>query len=255
MHKRHEASPFLLADLNKGGFMVIYPAIDIKDGRCVRLFQGRFDNVTVYGDDPVKMAEKWVSMGAKWLHVVDLDGARGGVLNNRNIIMKIARSFPVSVQTGGGIRTMADIEQLVGAGISRVILGTAAVRDPALLKEALSKYPEKTAVGIDAKNGKVAIEGWEKVSGYNAVDFAKQIEKLGCRVIIYTDINTDGTMAGPNLEAMKEMIDSVKMDVIASGGISSLMDLMDLKKIGAAGAITGKAIYTGALDLAEALNL
>ncbi|NLM10651.1 MAG: 1-(5-phosphoribosyl)-5-[(5-phosphoribosylamino)methylideneamino]imidazole-4-carboxamide isomerase [Clostridiaceae bacterium] len=235
--------------------MIIYPAIDIKDGRCVRLLQGRFDDVTVYGDDPVQMASRWISSGAKWLHIVDLDGARGESLNNRDIILEIVEKFSVSVQTGGGIRTMKDIEQMINAGVSRVILGTAAVRNSALVKEALSKYPEKIAVGIDAKDGKVAIEGWEQISDYTAVDFAKQVEQLGCRVIIYTDINTDGTLQGPNLKAMKEMIESVDMEVIASGGVSSLQDLINLKETGAAGAITGKAIYTGAIDLAEALKL
>ena len=235
--------------------MFIYPAIDIKDGRCVRLLQGRFDDVTVYGNDPVQMASKWVSLGAKWLHIVDLDGARGGAANNRSIILKIVKEFPVSVQTGGGIRTMEDIEQLVGEGVSRVILGTAAVRNPVLVREALYKYPEKIAIGIDAKDGRVAIEGWEQVSDYTAVDFAKKMEQLGCRVIIYTDISTDGTLAGPNIKAMKEMIDSVNMEVIASGGVSSIQDLKNLKEIGAAGAITGKAIYTGAIDLAEAFKI
>lgn len=235
--------------------MIIYPAIDIKDGRCVRLLQGRFNDVTVYGNDPVQMASKWVSSGAKWLHIVDLDGARGEVSNNRNIILKIVKEFSVPVQAGGGIRTMEDIEHLIGAGVSRIILGTAAVRNPALVREALSKYPEKVAVGIDAKDGKVAIEGWEQVSDYTAVDFAKKMEQLGCRIIIYTDINTDGTLSGPNIKAMKEMIDNVNMDVIASGGVSSIQDLKNLKEIGAAGAITGKAIYTGAIDLAEALKI
>ena len=235
--------------------MIIYPAIDIKDGKCVRLLQGRFDEVTVFGDDPVEMAGKWVSMGAKWLHIVDLDGARGTVSNNRNIILKIVEKYRASVQTGGGIRTMDDIEQLINAGVARIIMGTAAVRNPELVKEALRKYPDNIAIGIDARDGKVAIEGWEQLSDYTAVDFAKMIERLGCRTIIYTDINTDGTLAGPNLKAMKEMIDSVSMDVIASGGVSSIQDLKNLKEIGAAGAITGKALYTGAIDLAEALRM
>jgi len=238
-----------------GDSMIIYPAIDIKDGKCVRLLQGRFDEVTVFGDDPVEMAGKWVSMGAKWLHIVDLDGARGTVSNNRNIILKIVEKYRASVQTGGGIRTMDDIEQLINAGVARIIMGTAAVRNPELVKEALRKYPDNIAIGIDARDGKVAIEGWEQLSDYTAVDFAKMIERLGCRTIIYTDINTDGTLAGPNLKAMKEMIDSVSMDVIASGGVSSIQDLKNLKEIGAAGAITGKALYTGAIDLAEALRM
>lgn len=235
--------------------MIIYPAIDIKDGRCVRLLQGRFEDVTIYGDDPVQMASKWVSLGAKWLHIVDLDGARDQSPNNRDIILDIVKKHSVSVQTGGGIRTMEDIDQMISGGVSRAILGTSAVRSPDLVKKALLKYPDKIAVGIDAKDGMVAIEGWEQVSSYKAVDFAKDIEQLGCRVIIYTDIDTDGMLTGPNLKAMKEMIDSVNMEVIASGGVSSLQDLKDLKEIGASGAITGKAIYTGAIDLAEALKL
>lgn len=235
--------------------MIIYPAIDIKEGRCVRLLQGKFNEVTVYGDDPVQMAQNWISCGATWLHIVDLDGARNEHSNNRSIILDIVNKFSVSVQTGGGIRTMEDIEQMIDAGVSRVILGTAAVRNPQLVSEALAKYSDSIAVGIDAKDGKVAIEGWEQVSDYSAVDFAKKVEQLGCRVIIYTDIDTDGTLAGPNLKAMKEMIDNVNMEVIASGGVSSLQDLRNLKEIGAAGAITGKAIYTGAIDLTEALKI
>lgn len=235
--------------------MIVYPAIDIKDGRCVRLLQGRFEDVTIYGDDPVQMASKWVSLGAKWLHIVDLDGARDQSPNNRDIILDIVKKHSVLVQTGGGIRTMEDIDQMISAGISRAILGTSAVKSPDLVKKALLKYPDKIAVGIDAKDGMVAIEGWEQVSSYKAIDFAKDIEELGCRVIIYTDIDTDGMLTGPNIKAMKEMIDSVNMEVIASGGVSSLQDLKDLKEIGAAGAITGKAIYTGAIDLAEALKL
>lgn len=235
--------------------MIIYPAIDIKEGRCVRLLQGKFNEVTVYGDDPVQMAQNWISCGATWLHIVDLDGARNEHSNNRSIILDIVNKFSVSVQTGGGIRTMEDIDQMIDAGVSRVILGTAAVRNPQLVSEALAKYSDSIAVGIDAKDGKVAIEGWEQVSDYSAVDFAKKVEQLGCRVIIYTDIDTDGTLAGPNLKAMKEMIDNVNMEVIASGGVSSLQDLRNLKEIGAAGAITGKAIYTGAIDLTEALKI
>ncbi len=234
--------------------MIIYPAIDIKDGRCVRLLQGRFEDETVFGS-PVEMAEKWASMRASWLHTVDLDGARHGNSSNRRIISEIARVSGIPVQMGGGIRTMEDIDEVLGLGIERVILGTSAVNNPQLVGEALRKYPGRIAVGIDAKDGRVAIEGWEKVSSHTAVDFAKTMEQLGCRVIIYTDIATDGMLKGPNLEAMDEMIRAVGMEVIASGGVSSVADLISLKNIGAAGAITGKALYTGAINLEEAIRL
>lgn len=234
--------------------MIIYPAIDIKDGRCVRLLQGRFNDETVFGS-PVEMAKKWASMGARWLHTVDLDGARSGKSENRRIVSEIAAVTGLPVQLGGGIRTMKDIEEVLGLGIQRVILGTAAVNNPQLVREALQKFPGRIAVGIDAKEGRVAVEGWEKVSSHTAIDFAKTMEQLGCKVIIYTDIATDGMLQGPNLDAMGEMIRSVGMEVIASGGVSSTQDLINLKNIGAAGAITGKAIYTGAINLEEALKV
>lgn len=233
--------------------MIIYPAIDIKDGRCVRLLQGRFEDETVFGN-PMEMAKKWASMGASWLHTVDLDGARHGNSSNRQIISEIARVSGIPVQMGGGIRTMEDIDEVLNLGIQRAILGTAAVSNPQLVRQALLKYPGRVAVGIDAKDGRVAVEGWEKVSSHAAVDFAKTMEQLGCGVIIYTDIATDGMLKGPNLKAMEEMIAAVGMEVIASGGVSSIADLMSLKNIGAAGAITGKALYTGAISLQEALS-
>ncbi len=234
--------------------MIVYPAIDIKDGRCVRLMQGNFDRETVYGWEPVETAKKWASMGAKWLHVVDLDGARSRFSKNRSVIAEIAREVDIPIQMGGGIRTMDDIEEVFGFGVERIILGTAAVKNPDLIKDALSKYSEKIAVGIDAKDGKVAVEGWEFVSEYSAVDFAKKMEALGVGVIIYTDISTDGMLMGPNLQAMAEMIQNVGIDVIASGGVSSIQDLVSLKGLGVAGVITGKAIYTGAMNLREALR-
>lgn len=235
--------------------MIIFPAVDIRGGRCVRLEQGRFDSETVYGGDPVAMAEKWVSMGARWLHVVDLDGARTGSGENRKIIAEIAIRIGVPVQMGGGIRTMDDITTVLESGVARVILGTSAVKNPDLVSEALRMYPGRVAVGIDAREGRVAIDGWEKLSSHTAVEFAKRMEQLGCKVIIYTDISTDGMMAGPNIESMEEMIRSVNMDVIASGGVSSLQDLKNLRDIGAAGAIVGKAIYTGVLDLKQAIQV
>ena len=234
--------------------MIIYPAVDIRDGRCVRLRQGSYSDMTVYGDDPVEMALKWQDAGSQYLHVVDLDGARGQGKHNIDIIGRMVKALVIPVQTGGGIRTMADIDEVLSLGAARVILGTSAVRDPGLVEEAVSKYGSRIAVGIDAKEGLVAIEGWEKTSQYTAIEFARHMEKLGVKTIIYTDIATDGMLTGPNLEAMIEMQQAVSMEVIASGGVSSIDDLVRLKQTGVAGAIVGKAIYTGAIVLEEALK-
>jgi phosphoribosylformimino-5-aminoimidazole carboxamide ribotide isomerase len=233
--------------------MTLYPAVDLKEGKCVRLMQGRFDRMTEYGDDPVAMARKWASLGAEALHVVDLDGARSGTAGNREIIKAMAAAVRIPVQTGGGVRTAADVEELLAAGLARVILGTAAVKDRKMVKTMLETYGNRIIIGIDAKDGLVAVEGWESGSGLEAVAFAREMAALGAKTVIYTDIATDGTLAGPNLIAMKEMIDASGLEVIASGGVGSVTDLVALKEIGAAGAITGKAIYTGAIDLAEAL--
>lgn len=234
--------------------MIIYPAVDIKDGKCVRLRQGRYSDMTVFGDDPLEMALRWQRAGAHFLHVVDLDGARGQGKNNRELIGRIIRTLDIPVQTGGGIRTMEDIDEVLSLGAARVILGTAAVSEPGLVGQAVSRYGSRIAVGIDAKNGMVAIEGWEKTSPYTAVEFARHMEKLGVETIIYTDVAKDGMLTGPNFEAMNEMQRAVSMAVIASGGISCMDDLIRLKQIGVAGAIVGKAIYTGAIDLQEALK-
>lgn len=234
--------------------MTIYPAVDIKDGRCVRLRQGSYSDMTVFGDDPLEMALRWQKAGARFLHVVDLDGARGRGSINRELIGRIIKALDIPVQTGGGIRTMADIDEVLSLGAARVILGTSAVRDPGLVEQAVAKYGGRIAVGIDARNGLVAIEGWEQTSQLTAVAFARRMERLGVETIIYTDIARDGMLTGPNLEAMGEMQRSVSMAVIASGGVSSIDDLIRLKQTGVAGAIVGKAIYTGAIDLEEALK-
>ncbi|HOK42801.1 MAG TPA: 1-(5-phosphoribosyl)-5-[(5-phosphoribosylamino)methylideneamino]imidazole-4-carboxamide isomerase [Thermoclostridium caenicola] len=234
--------------------MTIYPAVDIKDGRCVRLRQGSYSDMTVFGDDPLEMALRWQKAGARFLHVVDLDGARGRGSINRELIGRIIKALDIPVQTGGGIRTMADIDEVLSLGAARVILGTSAVRDPELVEQAVAKYGGRIAVGIDARNGLVAIEGWEQTSQLTAVAFARRMERLGVETIIYTDIARDGMLTGPNLEAMGEMQRSVSMAVIASGGVSSIDDLIRLKQTGVAGAIVGKAIYTGAIDLEEALK-
>lgn len=233
--------------------MMLYPAVDLKNGKCVRLLQGRFDAITEYGDDPVAMARKWAALGAEALHVVDLDGARSGVAGNREIIKAMAAAVDIPVQTGGGIRTPADVEELLCAGLARVILGTSAVKNRVMVKEMLDRHGSRIVIGIDAKDGFVSVDGWETGSGLEAVAFAREMAGLGAKTVIYTDIATDGTLAGPNLTAMRDMIEQSGMEVIASGGVGSVADLLALKEIGAAGAITGKAIYTGAIDLAEAL--
>ena len=234
--------------------MRIYPAIDIKDGQCVRLFKGRFDDVTVYGNDPAETAAKWEALGGEYIHVVDLDGALKGHGVNAEVIKQICSRVSVPVQTGGGIRTMEDIAAKLECGISRVIIGTKAVTDRAFVERAVEKYGDKIVIGIDAKDGMVAIEGWEKTSDFKAVEFAKKMEDIGVSTIVYTDIATDGTLSGPNTEAMREMAQSVGIDVIASGGVGSIEHIRALVPCGVEGVITGRALYTGNIDLAEAVK-
>ncbi|EPR13930.1 1-(5-phosphoribosyl)-5-[(5-phosphoribosylamino)methylideneamino]imidazole-4-carboxamide isomerase [Ruminiclostridium papyrosolvens] len=234
--------------------MIIYPAIDIIDGKCVRLQQGSYSDVTVFGDSPVDMARKWERLGAGYLHVVDLDGARSGKSENAEIITQIAKTLKIPVQVGGGIRNLETVETYLSGGLSRVILGTSAVNNREMLVSALKEYKDKIAVGIDAKDRKVAIHGWEKTSDFTAVEFAREIESLGTKTIIYTDISRDGMLKGPNLQAMKEMANSVALNVIASGGVSKLTDIVDLKQTGVSGVIVGKALYTGNVNLKEAIE-
>lgn len=235
--------------------MKIYPAIDIKDGCCVRLLQGRFSDVTVYGSDPVGMAQKWEQLGGEFIHVVDLDGALKGHGVNAQIIGKICRSVSVPVQTGGGIRSMEDIEAKLACGINRIIIGTKAVSDSEFVKKAVDRYGDKIVIGIDAKDGMVAIEGWEKTSDFKAVEFAKKMVNIGVKTIVYTDISTDGTLAGPNIAAMTEMASGVKADIIASGGVGSLEHIKALIPTGVEGVIVGRALYTGNVDLTEAISI
>lgn len=235
--------------------MRIYPAIDIQDGKCVRLFRGSFSDVTVYGDDPVEMAKKWESQGGEFLHVVDLDGARYGQGKNAELIRKICMALQIPVQTGGGIRTMEDIESRLSCGVSRVIIGTKAVRDEDFVKEAVERFGEKIVIGIDAKDGFAATEGWEEVSGFRAVELAKKMSALGVSSFVYTDIATDGTLAGPNVPAMREMAESVQANVIASGGIGSYEHIRALRPTGVEGVIVGRALYTGNVSLSEAIRI
>lgn len=235
--------------------MIIYPAIDVKDGRCVRLVQGQFSDVTVYSDNPVEVALRWEKMGAQYLHVVDLDGARTGQPQNTAVVSEMAVKIGIPLQLGGGIRSIEMIEILLCKGIQRVILGTSAVKDPNLVKEAVESFENNVAIGIDAREGMVAIEGWAKTSEFTAVGFAKKMEEVGAKTIIYTDISKDGTLAGPNLKAMEEMVKAVGIEVIASGGVSKLEDIKNLKDIGVSGAIIGKALYTGDINLEEAIKI
>ncbi|TAN37659.1 MAG: 1-(5-phosphoribosyl)-5-[(5-phosphoribosylamino)methylideneamino]imidazole-4-carboxamide isomerase [Nitrospirae bacterium] len=236
--------------------MIIIPAIDLKGGQCVRLKQGRKEDVTVYSGDPVATARKWESAGAKVLHVVDLDGAFTGKPANIESILKIRRSVKLSIEVGGGIRDIVTVDKLLSAGIDRVIIGTSMIEDPAFVLEACSKFPGRIFIGIDAKDGMVAVRGWESVSDMDARELAKRVETVGVGGIIYTDIARDGMMTGPNIPAMQEMVNTVKIPVIASGGIATLEDVKNLLQIkGLWGAITGKAIYSGSLDLKEAIQL
>ncbi len=234
--------------------MIIYPAVDIKDGKCVRLSQGKFNDVTVYSENPVDMALKWERAGAGYLHVIDLDGARHGEPQNIAVVSEVAVKLGIPVQLGGGIRTIEIIENVLSKGVQRVILGTSAVEDPELVKTALKTFEHNIVIGIDAKDGHVAIEGWEKTSKFTAVEFARKMESLGAKTIIYTDISKDGMLSGPNLNAMEEMAGAVKVEIICAGGVSSIKDVINLKNAGISGAIIGKAIYTGDIDLAEAIE-
>ena len=238
--------------------MIIYPAIDIRGGRCVRLTEGRFDAETVFADDPAEMALKWAGMGAEFLHLVDLDGALAGEGKNVPVIERILQSVNIPVQLGGGIRNLETIEKLLALGVTRLILGSAAVKNPQLVEEACKKYPGHIAVGIDAKNGDVAIEGWGKGSGVAATELAKKMAAYGVETIIYTDISRDGMLSGVNVEATAALARACGVPIIASGGVASIEDIRRVKAVeadGVQGCIIGKAIYTGAVDLKAALAL
>ena len=234
--------------------MQIYPAIDLKNGQCVRLKQGRFDDVTSYGDDPVQRAKIWEQAGATYIHVVDLDGARTGNSYNLEAIKKIVSAVNVPLQTVGGIRSMRDIEQRIDAGVSRVIIGTAAVNNPELVKEAVRVYGDKIAVGIDASKGMVATDGWEKISDVPAIVLCKKMAEIGVKTVVYTDISKDGMMSGPNIESTKELVEQSGINIIASGGVSTMSDLEGVESINAQGVIIGKALYQGTLDLKEVIE-
>ena len=231
----------------------IYPAIDIIGGNAVRLSQGDYNRKEIYHADPSEVAKRWETEGSEFIHVVDLEGAKEGKSFNLDAIAKICSSVSVPVQVGGGIRNMEKVEEMFEVGVSRVILGTAALANPNFVKEAVAKHSDKIAVGIDAKDGKVAVQGWLEISNTDAIDFAKEMEKIGVTHIIYTDIATDGMLQGPNIAAMQEMAEAVNLNVIASGGVSCAADVEDLRPTGVGGVIVGKALYTGAVTLKEIL--
>ena len=236
--------------------MKLFPAIDIRNGQCVRLKQGSFQDVLVYSESPLKIAKQWEASGASFIHIVDLDGALVGHSVNDEVIKNIVSEVKIPIQVGGGIRTIKDIENKLKLGIERVIIGTKAVKDPAFIKEAVATFGTKSIViGIDAKDGMVAIEGWEKVSGYQAVALAMEMKKCGVSTIVYTDISKDGMLQGPNIAHTKEMVEATGLTIIASGGVSSLKDLEMLAEIKVYGAIVGKALYENRIDLKKAVQL
>jgi phosphoribosylformimino-5-aminoimidazole carboxamide ribotide isomerase len=234
--------------------MILYPAIDLKDGQCVRLLRGEMAAATVFGDDPAAQAAKFQAAGCAWLHLVDLNGAFAGVPVNAAAVEAILARITVPVQLGGGIRDMATIAGWLEKGLSRLILGTVAVENPALVREAARAFPGKIAVGIDARKGFVATKGWATETTIQATDLAKSFEDAGVAAIIYTDIDRDGAMGGPNIDATEALARAVNIPVIASGGVSSMADLIALRDTGIiAGAISGRALYDGAIDLTQAL--
>ena len=238
--------------------MEILPAIDLKNNECVRLIQGDFDQQTVYSDNPVEVAKSFAATGAKWLHVVDLDGAYSGERHHTKIIKEIISQTDLKVEIGGGIRTVEDIETYIAAGASRVILGTAAHENHEFLQKAVDEFGEKIAVGIDARNGKVAIKGWVEQTQTPILEFVKKVVAVGVKTIIYTDIAVDGMLTGPDIRTLKILLEKTKLNIIASGGIASIKDVDALLKLSPRqpiGCIIGKAIYAGAINLEEAINL
>ncbi|MEA3422442.1 MAG: 1-(5-phosphoribosyl)-5-[(5-phosphoribosylamino)methylideneamino]imidazole-4-carboxamide isomerase [Bacillota bacterium] len=234
--------------------MIIFPAIDIRNEKCVRLTQGDYSKMTIYGADPVEVAIKWQSKGAEYLHIVDLDGAKDGKRVNGAIIGKIAKNAEIPIQVGGGIRDTKAVEELLGIGVSRVIIGTGAIKDLKWLSELVRIYGEKICVSIDAKNGFVATDGWEQISEISAVVFAENLENIGVRTIVYTDIQKDGMLKGPNFKMYEELMGKVNLDIIASGGITTIGDIETLKRMGIYGAIIGKALYDEKIKLEEVIS-
>ena len=235
--------------------MLILPAIDLYEGKAVRLLKGDYAQMTVYSEHPEEIAQDFKESGAEWIHMVDLEGARDGSTPNFGAVAAIAQRSGLNVEIGGGIRSMETVAKYLEAGVSRVILGTAAVKDAAFLKEAAERYGERIAVGADIRDGRIAIRGWTEVSGFTAMDFCRQMQQMGIRTLICTDIDKDGAMKGTNHELYRQLSEELDLDIVASGGVSSLEDVRRLKEQGLYGAIIGKAYYTGAVDLREAIEV
>lgn len=233
--------------------MIILPAIDLKDGQCVRLFQGDYETVEIVANDPVETARLFEKQGARWLHMVDLDGAKDGRPANAEVVFQVRDSVDMHIELGGGIRDMETVEFYLDRGIDRVILGSAALHNPKFVEEAIRRYGKKIAVGIDAKDGKVAVDGWLDTSEVDYIELAKKIDQMGCSYIIVTDIAKDGTMNGPNLVMLDRINQEIQCNVVASGGVSSLLDIINLHDLGLYGAIAGRSLYNGALDLGAAV--
>jgi phosphoribosylformimino-5-aminoimidazole carboxamide ribotide isomerase len=234
--------------------MEIIPAIDLKDGRCVRLFQGDYSQETVFSEEPLAMALHWQSLGASRLHLVDLDGAAKGKPAHLPLIQKIVAGVNIPVQLGGGIRSKETIEKLLNIGVANVILGTVLIENPLLVKKACRQFGEAIIVSIDAREGYVVTHGWQEQSDFTAAELAQRLAELGAKQFIYTDVNRDGTLTQPNFEAIAELIEKTRLPIIAAGGISSINHLLRLKRIGAVGAIVGRAIYAGEIDLSQAMK-
>lgn len=235
--------------------MKLFPAIDLYDGKAVRLYKGDYNNMTVYSENPIEIARDFEKCGAKFIHLVDLEGARDGTTPNLSIIKQIANETSLFCEIGGGIRNMQTIDNYISCGINRVILGTAAVNDMEFLKQAIAKYGEKIAVGVDVKDGYVAIKGWTEKSTYSSLVFCEMMQTLGVKTLICTDISRDGAMKGTNRELYKELSEKFSINITASGGVSSLEDIKALRKMNLYGAIIGKAYYIGAIDLKKALEV
>lgn len=233
---------------------IVYPAIDIIDGKCVRLTQGDYEKVKVYSEDPLSVAEIFYKAGAQWIHVVDLDAAKSGIPANNRIISKIALESGLFVQTGGGIRNMETLDMVLSSGVKRAILGTGAVKNKDFTMNAIKKYGTAIVIGIDARDGMVAVDGWTNSSDLHAVDFAIEMERIGARTVIYTDISRDGMLKGTELEGLKLLVEKTDINIIASGGVADISHVIEVKNAGAAGIIIGKAIYEGKVDLKECLQ-